>query len=811
MTSSLEDLRRAVRTLRRTPAFALAAIGMLALGLGASTAMFSVINAVWLEPLPYASPDRLVAIEEAVPRLAAISPRLPVNAYDFLQWRQRSSAFDAFSLLETGGTRMTVAGGRPLAVVNGSVSANFFAMLGITPAAGRLFSEGDDAHGAGHVAVLSDGLWARVFDRDPAAVGRQIRVGNQTVEVIGILPASVRVPRQGQIETLAFGDVDADLWTPLVVDDGAIVKMSEFDFGCIARMKPGVTVASARADLEVIEAGIAQSAGADQELHAIVTPLATQGASRSREAVVLLSAAVGVVLLIVCVNLSNALLSRATGRRRELAIQAALGASRWTLMRQSLAESLVVAAAGATGGLAIAEWAIRAILLTSPLGLPQWRSTAIDGRVVLFTGAIALVVAVLLAVLPAWKMATADPHDALRSVDRGTTEGGKSQTIRRGFIGVEVALSTACLVVAGLLIGSFWRLLDVDTGFRADHAFAVPLTLVGSFPSDAAAVALARDVMAQAAAVPGVTAVGLVNRLPLTGEGSNNALIPDTPVTGAPPVADYRTISENYFAAIGVPIISGRTFRASDGDHLVGLVSEGTAARLWPGMNPIGHHFRLGGADAPPIEIIGVTGDVHGVSLQKLPNLTVYVPFWQRLRSGLAVVVRTAGDPAAEMRSTSEIVRAALPDQPTPRARLLDDLVDATLVGRRFQLNVVMAFAAVALLLAAMGVYTIVAQSMARRTREVGIRLALGANRADVWRLVGREGFVPVAVGLAAGLGLALEASGFVRSVLFGLRPFDPATYAGVALVMIVAAAGACAWPAYRSGRIDPLTALRQL
>jgi predicted permease len=812
MRGLVDDLWRSVRTLRRTPGFTLLAVTMLGLGLGANAAMFSVVDAVWLRPLPYAAPDRLVTIEEGVPRLASISPRLPVNAYDFLEWRKGNRTLESLALVSAGGATLSVGGGAAQAVALGQVSANFFDLLAIRPAAGRFFADGEDQPGAGHVIVLTDGLWARLFNRDPSAIGRRVRVSGELDEIIGVVPAGVHLPRQGQIQTIAFGDVDADLWRPLQLHESDFVQMAEFDYGCLARLKPGVTPAVARADLEVIEQRIAHAAGAGADLHALVTPLASQAGSRAEDAVLMLSVAVGTVLLIVGVNLSNALLSRATGRRRDLAIQAALGAGRGRLIRQALVESLLMGLAGSVIGVLVAAWAVHTVLAAAPLNLPQWHTITVDARVTGFVCGLALALAALMGALPAWKSADADPQEALRSADRASTEGRRGQTVRRTLIGIEVALSTACLVLAGLLVGSFVRLVTVDKGFRTDHGFVIPLSLAGArVPTDEAAVTVARGLLSQVASLPGVTAVGVTNRLPLSGEGSNLSLFSDSAQIASDlhPVADYRTVSAGFFAAMGVPLEAGRLMRDGDGDHLVGLLSEGTAARLWPGENPIGHHFRLGGAEASPIEIIGIVGDVRGVSLQKAPNLTVYLPFWQRLR-GLALVVRTAADPQPVMPVVAAAVRAALPDQPAARVRLFDDLVDATLVSRRFQLDVVMAFAGVALLLAAMGVYTVVAQSMARRTREVGIRLALGAARADVWRLAGQEGLVPVAGGLVVGVGLAFEATGLIRSMLFGLGGFDPMTYLTVAAVMVLAAAAACAWPALRASRIDPLVALRE-
>jgi putative ABC transport system permease protein len=437
---------------------------------------------------------------------------------------------------------------------------------------------------------------------------------------------------------------------------------------------------------------------------------------------------------------------------------------------------------------------------------------AIDLRVLAFAALGTLALTALLAALPAWRSGTADPQDALRSSDRGATEGQRGRAIRRMLVSAEVALSTAGLVVAALLVSSFIRLTSVDAGFARNGGFVIAMNLGGSaVPDTRAGIIVARDVMARVAALPGVTSVGVVNRLPLIGEGSNLGAFFDGVPAADRLVVDYRTVSDGYFAAMGIPLISGRLISDRDGEHPVGLVSADTAARIFPNQSPIGHRFRLGSPTSTPVEIVGVVGDVRGVSLTKAPNLTVYLPFWQTYRPGLALAVRTSGDPAPAIAPTRQILQQALPDRPAPSIQRLDELVPATVVARRFQLNVVAVFALVGLVLAAMGVYTVIAQTMAKRTRELGIRIALGAARTDVWRLVAREGLTPVTIGLACGLLAAAAVARFVQTMLFGMTAYDWPSYAGVAGLMIVTAVAACAWPARRASRIDPLTALREL
>jgi predicted permease len=799
-----DDARYALRRFRQAPGFSLIALATLALGIGTTTAMFTVVNDVLLQPLPYGTPDRLVAIQEHVPKFASISPELPVAAYDFVQWRERSRAFDGFALVSGAGGVLST-GGDPQNVITGVVSGNYFELLGLQPALGRLLTEADERDKRTDVVVLSHNLWTSRFGADAGIVGRRIVISGRSMTVVGVLASGAMAPRQGELQTMTFGDAPADLWRPFVLGPGDLFRMSEFDYGCLARLKPGVTLAQARADLETIEQDIARSAGAREELHAVIEPLQFQTTSHAREGVILLMSAVGAVLLIVCVNLSNLWFARALGRRREFAVRAALGADASRLARQVLTETLTLTAVGGALGLIVAEWVLQSVLLSQTMALPRLRPIAIDGWAWLFAVAVTVGTTLVIGLWPA-RLSRRPPQEVLATSSRSSTETASGTRLSRLLIGTEVALCTACLIAAGLLLRSFVRLSGVDTGMVTSHALVAGVGLPGG---EAEGLSLAARLLDRVRAIPGITAAGLTNKLPLSGEGSNSGVHADDGALGPTdwPTSDYRCITPGYFAAMGIPILRGRDIRSSD-TAPVGLLSQRTAERLWPGRDPIGRHFRLSGPDTPLIEVIGTVGDVH-VSRQKDPNLTVYVPLSQRYRSGLALAARTAGDPSPVAADIRRVLHELQPDQAPPRVRTLDDYAGATVAVRRFQLELVLFFAAVALLLATLGVYGVVAQSVAGRTREIGVRMALGATRSDVWRLVTRQGLAPVVIGLAGGVTTALLASRLLRDLLFGVTATDPATFATVTATLLVASMAACYVPARRAARVDPTVSLR--
>jgi putative ABC transport system permease protein len=806
----LFDVRYALRTLARNPGFAAIAVLTLALGIGATTAIFSVFNAVLLRPLPYAEPGRLVAIEEVVPRFAQFGPSLPVTAWHFREWRKQSRAFEQFALVGNAAYTLT-GGGDPLSLTGSRVSASLFPMLGIQAQLGRTFRENEDQPGRDRVVLLSNSLWTSRFHRDPAIVGSHVSLNGQPFEVIGVLPAGTRVPSESDLDAVFRSREAADFWKPFAIADSDLAIMAEYDFGCVARLKPGVSRAQATADINAIQAGIVRDLPEKPELRALVLPLQERMAGSARQSLTLLLAAAGLVLLMVVVNLANLLLARASARRRELAIRAAIGAGVARIVRQMLTESLLLAATGGALGVLLAQWALAAILVKAPLELPGLADVRLDSTVLAFAALAAILSGLLFGVVPAWRMARTDPQASLRAGSHAIAEGRQGGRLRRLLISAEVALCSVCLVVGGLLLTSFVRLTNVDKGFQADHAITLNLSLPAArYPGNEKRAAFVETLLESIRAMPSVVAAGVGNRGPLSGEGSNNDIYAEGTAGAAADrrQVDYRCVTPDFFRAMGIPLVGGRVFGPPDRNRAVAVISTQVARSMWLGADPMGRRFHLGSLAAEWIEVVGVVGDVRS-SLQKAPNPTVYLPYWQLARSNIAVVVRTAADPKSIAGAVRGAIRGLDPELPAPRLRTIDEVVDELLAERRFQLTLVLIFAVAALLLAAIGVYGVVSHTVARRTNEIGIRMALGASRSDVRLMVVRQGLAPVAAGLAAGLAGALAAARLASGFLFGVRPADPPTFAGVAVLLLAAALAACYLPARRATRVDPLTALR--
>jgi predicted permease len=805
------DLKYALRTLSRNPAFAAIVILILAVGIGANTAMFSIVDGVLLRPLSFHDPARLVAVQEVVPRFASIAPTIPVNAMHFEEWRKSWHSAEQLAMLASHSANLT-SGGDPERIIVGRVSSNLFAMLGTRPQLGRTFRDDEDRPGNDHVALLNDALWQRRFHSDPGVLGQKILLDGVPYEVIGVLPAGLQIPRISQLQAMAYGADSPEIWKPFALLDEERGRMGDFNYGCIARLKPGITLSQALDELNAVQANIARGLEDHIELRAFIAPLQDQITGRSRQGLLLLMLAVGTVLLIVCVNIANLLLARATGRSREFAVRAAIGASTARLLRQMLTESFLFAVLGGALGLAIAAGALNLILANAPADLPRLDEVRLDGRVLGIAFALTLASAAVFGLIPAWRGSRVDPQSGLRAGGRSATESRQSGRLRALLVAIETGLCTVCLVAAGLLLNSFVRLLHVDKGFDADHVITVNLNLPAArYPDLAHRSVFFRGAIDATRVLPGVSAVGVSNLLPLAGEGSNNMINLDgdtTPVMQRP-IVDFRLINEDFFRAMGVPIIQGRAVEASDRGRYVSVISAAAAERVWPGQNPIGKHYHLGDPSAPALEVIGVVGDVHAGSLQKQPNPTVYIPYWQRDRSVMSLIVRTSTDPASVASAVRAEIRRLDPEIPVPQFQSMGEIVSASVAQRRFQLTLVLLFAAIALALASLGIYGVVSYSVAQRRGEMGIRMALGATGGDLRSLVLRQGLSPVLAGLVAGLVASIAVGRILSGLLFGVSVADPLTMIVVAAVLLAVAAAACYVPALRATRSDPLTALR--
>jgi len=809
--TAVGDLRFALRMLRKNLGFSAIAIATLALGIGANTAVFSVVDSVILRPLAYREADRLFVIHEVVPKFSHIAPLIPVNAMHFLEWRKSMQSFNQLALI-SGVTFNLTGSGEPERIPAARVTPSLFPMLGVQAQLGRTFLEAEDQPGRDRVVLLSDELWRRRFAADPGVVGRKIMLDGRPYEIAGVLPASFHFPKLNQLFAMTVAEERPQLWKPFGLRDDELQPIGDFNFSCIARLKPGISPARTLSELNVVQARIASQFPEKVELRAALVPLQDQVTGRSRTGLELMLAAVAAVLLIACVNIANLLLARATGRRREIAIRSALGAGSGRLVRQALAESLLLSGIGGVFGMAIAYAAIRLILARAPVDLPRMDEVHPDVRLLLFTVAISALAGVVFGILPAWRFARTDPQEAMRAGSRGNTAGRRSGGLRSLLVGLEVGLSAMCLIAGGLLLHSFVKLIHVDRGFEAERIVTVALNLPGSrYPNLEKRAAFVQSLLERVKSLPGVTAAGISNMLPLAGEGHNNLLSVEG--RNAPmmdrPIADIRYVNPEYFRAMGIPLRAGRIFSEADRERKLALVSALTAARLWPGEDPIGKRFRQGGDESPLLEVVGVVGDVRGVSLNKAPSLTVYMPYWQTFFGGASLAVRTAMDPRAASSAIRTAIRQIDPELPIPAFRTMEDIVAESVAQRRFQMNLVLLFAAAAMLLASLGIYGVVSHSVAQRTNEMGVRMALGARPAAIRRMVLRQSLLPVAFGLAAGVSASMALGRLLGSLLFGVSTGDPVTILGVVGLLIAVAAAATIIPARRATHVDPVTALR--
>ena len=807
----LEDFRFALRILRKDWGFHAVAIATLALGIGGNTAIFSLVDGVILRPLAYREPQQLVVIHEVVPRFTHIAPMIPVNAMHFLEWRKAARSFSEMALIGNQSLNLT-GGGEPERLPAARVSPRLFPMLGVRAKVGLTFLDDEDQAGRDREVVISEALWKRRFASDPGVIDRKIILDGIPYQVVGVLPENFRFPKLRQLYAISFGGDEPQIWKPFGLRDDERDELGDFNFVCFGRLRPGVSPAQAVAELNVILGNITQRLPEKVEVHAAIVPLLDQITGRSRSGLELMLAAVGAVLLIGCVNIANLLLARAATRRKEIAIRSAIGASRGRLVRQMLAESLVLSGLGGLTGLIVAAAGLRLLLATAPVDLPRIDEIHLDGVVLLFTLTVSILAGLLFGFLPAWRFARADPQDAMRLGARGATAAKSSGRLRSFLVTAEVGLSAMCLVAGGLLLHSFAKLLDVDRGFDTERIITVNLNLPNNrYPNASQRTAFLRALIEGVSALPGVTSAGASNMLPLAGEGNNNLIAKEgtmLPLTERP-LVDVRQVSAAYFRTIGIPLRAGRFFSEGDGERKVGLVSSLTAEHIWPRENPIGKRFRIGADESPLIEIVGVVGDIHGASLTKSPSLTVYIPYWQRTNTLMSIAVRTAMQPSAASSAIRATIRALDPELPVPAFRTMDEIVSESVGQRRFQMTLVLLFAAIALLLASLGIYGVVSYSVAQRTNEMGIRLALGASLSSIRTLVLRQSLAPVLFGLTAGLIASLALGRILAGLLFGIGVADPWTLAGVPILLGAVAAVAALLPARRATSVDPVIALR--
>ena len=803
------DIRQAVRTLAQEPGFAALSILMLALGIGADTAIFSVVNSVLLRPLPFEEPGRLVALREVIPAIASTYPTLPVSARHFTEWRARCSSFEALSAISQGTLNLTGTG-EPEQINAARVSANLFDTLGVRPRLGRAFTDGEDAEGRDRVAVISDGLWRRRFQADASIIGKTILLDSMPHTVIGVLPPSFRMPPTAVLDTGVSLLREQELFKPIVFPKDELAElMGRFNHAVVARLKKSVSREAALAELNVVAAQLEKLAGESTNLKASVTELQESLVGKSRTGLLVLLGAVGSVLLIVCVNLANLMLARAERRGREWAVRTALGASRGRLIRLVLVEALLIALLGGIAGTCVAALGLEGLLRFAPPDLPRLNEARLDARVLLFALGLTTATGILFGFAPAWHSARTDPQSTLKSGGRTSTGARQGARFRNALVSAEVGLSTVLLVMAALLGSSFQRVLRADKGFRAPAVLvaeiAIPWTKYRKVEQRNR---FHEQVLDRLKAEPGVVSAAISTAVPLTGETwVDVAYVPGDPRPPVErPVVNVRFVSADYLSTLGIPLLSGRTFAESDRARKVAVVSQRIAAQLWPGQDPLGRRF----ARQPDqlFEVIGVAGDVRS-DPDKAPAAIIYRPYWDEAPRQVLLVARAVADPRTIVSAMRTAVQRVDPDVPVPAMRTMQQVLEESVAQRRFQTLLSGIFGATALLLAGLGIYGVVAYSVARRTNEIGVRIALGAGPARVRRMVLRQGMVPVVAGLALGVAGALGTGKLLGRLLYEVDARDPLSIGGVVLVLAAAAAVACWGPARSATKVDPMQALR--
>jgi putative ABC transport system permease protein len=802
-----QDARYALRLLRRNPGFAVAAILTLALGIGATTAVFSVVDAVVLRPLSYADSSRLVVIDEWIPSVGSI----PVNALHFQGWQRTARSFDHIALIGVLNVNVTDSS-EPERLSAARVSSELFPLLGVRPRSGRVFLADEDVPGRDHVVLISNELWQRRYAADPQMVGRTISIDGVAHQVVGVLPASFHFPKLSDLYPHTIVQDRPQIWKPIALRPQELTP-ADFNFVSIGRLKAGVSAKQAASELDAVQkdfsAQMPKSVGPD--LRSQVLPLQDRIVGRANTGLELMLGAVAVVLFIGCVNITNLLLARLSSRRRELAVRSAIGASRWRLRRQMIVESLTLSAVGGACGVLIAYAAIRLILALAPADVPRLDEVHVDTRTLIFALIISTIAGLVIGVSPAWQFGNADAGEAMASGTRTTASRGTGR-LRFVLVSAQVALSAVCLIAAGLLLQSLLNLLHADRGFDTHHIMTVGVNPpMNRYPTPGTRVAFVRTALDRLKVLPGVVDVAAANMLPLAGEGGNAAL--SMPVTSVPlfehALGNIRTVNSDYFRTMGLSLQAGRLFTDADQQRQVAVISMSIAKRAWPDQDPIGKRFRFGPPSVPDKEVIGVVNDVRGVSLEAGPSFSVYMPYWQGFFIGTSFAVKTRQDPVAIAPAIRAAIRSIDAELPLSALQTMDEVVEGSVAQRRFQTNLVLVFGAAALLLASLGVYGVMSYAVTQRTTEIGIRLALGAERGTVLRMVLRQALRPVAAGVAAAVPLALLEGSWLRSLLFEVNPQDPRTMTAACFILIIAAVLAAYLPARRAANLDPLNALR--
>ncbi len=807
-----QDLRYGIRMLAKAPGFASLAVLTLALGIGANTAIFSVVNAVLLRPLPIRNPERVVVLHDQLPMVNL--PRTAISPLQYRDYAAHAGLFESAAAFAESDYNLTGAE-RPRHVRVARVTAGFFPLLGIQPLFGRAFTNQDDTYGSQRTALLTEKLWSSLFGKDRAVVGKRVELDGQSYEIIGVLPEKLEVlyPR-------------SELWIPMALSPPQLSEDVRWSLWCtmLARLRPGVTLARAQAEMSAEAARIAGTAEAEHaaivdRFNIEVRPFTDEQVGDVRKPLIILLAAVTLVLLIACANIANLLLARGSSRSHEMAIRAAIGAGRERIVRQLLTESMLLAIIGGVCGLVLANWGVALLVRFAPPSLPHAGTIRVDLAVLGFTLGASLLAGILFGLAPAVRSSKSDLASALKEGGRTGWEGMRRHSLRRALIISEVALAFLLLVTSGLLLRSLTKLLDVNPGFDPHNVLNMSISLPHTkYPEPARVAAFSDALLARVSQVPGVEHAALAGVPPFSPESASyNSVFSVRDYHPGPrdpqPHADLTYVTPDYFATMRIPLLRGRTFTPADMITKGSVIEEGRAVvidealakRFWHAVDPIGKNL---GWDpkGPWATIVGVVGTVHSTELEEESKGTIYFP---GTLPGMALVVRAASDPRALAGVLREQIEAVDRDQPVYDIETMSARLARSVAERRFAATLLALFAGLALLLASIGLHGVISYLVAQGTHEIGIRMALGAQPGDVFRLVLGETLAVVAVGVAIGIPAAIGATRLLASVLFGVTPKDPLTFITVVLTLAAVAFLACYVPARRATRVDPLVALR--
>ena len=802
MGTIFKDIRYGIRGLARHPGFTAVAVITLALGIGANSAIFSVVNAVLLKPLPFNDPEHLVWLWDTAPQFANIPTSLP----DFLGWKEQNRSFEHLAAFESGSMFIDAGDGTTDTPV-GLVTPELFSVFQVSPILGRTFTNEETLPGRFRVAVLSHSMWQNRFGSDPNVLSRTLQLNGATYTIIGVLPAGFSYPNR------------AELWRPLPIDPAKLDPGPHY-LNVVGRLKPGVTLAQAQADMSTIAARLSEQYKEKNAGHGVkLERLSNVIVGDISLALYVLLGAVGFVLLIACANLANLMLARVGARQKEIALRTALGASRLRIVRQLLIESIMLALGGGVVGLLLAFWAVSWVVSLSADTIPRVREISIDPRVAGFTLLVSVLTGVLFGLAPALQVSRPDLTDALKESGR-TTAGHRRNRLRSVLVVSEVALSLVLLVGAGLMIRSFEKLNQVDPGFKPAQVMSLGVAILRTkYPEDQHVAQVYSQILERAANTPGVLSAGAISDLPLMGSNTSDSFT----IEGRPPIpkeaepsTEYHVVTPRYFESMGIPLSSGRDVADTDTRQSpnVVVINDAFARRHFAGENPLGHRLRLQGQERDPLLVVGVVGNVRQLGLDQQPPPEVFVPFLQdplstTYQRAMTIVARSKSDPGAIAGPLRAAVTSVDKSLPVFAFKPMTEYMHDSLSRRRFSLILLSIFSGVALVLAAVGIYGVISYGVTQRTHEMGIRMALGAKPRDVLTLVVRQAMVLALAGVGIGLLASLALTRLMKGLLFSVSVTDPMTFVAIALLMTLIALLACLIPARRATKVDPLVALR--